>query len=53
MNRLKEPSTHAGFAAVLLALSAVVPPQWQGVTQAVAAVFGSLAAALPEKGAAK
>ncbi len=45
--RLKEPSTHAGIALLIMAITAVVPQYSQYIT-GIAAVFGFGAAALPE-----
>lgn len=49
LNRISEPSTHAGLSAVLLALSFFLP-QYAGIIQGMAALFGFTAVAIPEAG---
>ena len=44
---LKEPSTYAGFAAIALAFG-VGAEQFTAVSTGLAAIFGALAAFLPE-----
>jgi hypothetical protein len=50
MNRLKEPSTWAGLAAVAQMLKGFVPPQYHVLLDATTAATGALAAGLPERG---
>jgi hypothetical protein len=50
MNRLKEASTWAGFAAILQALK-VLLPQHSLVLDGLTAVAGTVAAIVPDKGA--
>lgn len=45
--RLREPSTHAGIAAVLMAIAPMFPA-WAGVLQAIAVAFGGVAVAKPD-----
>lgn len=47
-SRIKEPSTHAGIAALLLAGSSFFP-QYAGIIQTVAALFGFGAIGSSEK----
>jgi hypothetical protein len=48
--RLREPSSHAGIAALIGGLIvSFVPPQWQWVAQTVAGIFGFSAIATKEK----
>lgn len=49
-DRTREPSTHAGLAALALALAHFMPAEYAPVAQAIAAVFGSLATVFAEKG---
>lgn len=50
LKRLKEPSSHAGLAALIGGLIVtLVPPQWQWVAQTLAGIFGFSAIATPEK----
>ena len=53
LNRAKEPSTHAGIAALAQALAFFVPPLWQPVVEPLAnaatAIFGVLAVTIREK----
>ncbi|MFA9273414.1 MAG: hypothetical protein ACEQSE_00950 [Candidatus Aquirickettsiella gammari] len=49
IKRLKEPSTWAGFAALLQVASAFLP-QYAPIFHALTVGAGSLAAALPEGG---
>lgn len=51
MKRLKEASTWAGLAAILQALK-VILPQHSLVLDGLTAVAGTVAAVVPEKGAA-
>lgn len=51
MNRLKEASTWAGFAAVFQMLKVFVPPQYHLVLDGATAVSGALAGVIPEKAA--
>ena len=46
--RLKEPSTHAGIAALIACVAAFLP-QYAQYILGVAGVFGFTAAALPEQ----
>jgi hypothetical protein len=48
MQRLKEPSTWAGFAAIMQALK-VFLPQYAAYADALTAGLGSIAVALPEQ----
>lgn len=48
MKRLKEPSTWAGIAAMLLAVSSMLPPPWGAYLHAGAVAAGALAGAMPE-----
>jgi hypothetical protein len=51
--RLKEPSSHAGIAALLGGLIvAFVPPQWQWMAQTVAGIFGFSAIVTKERSSA-
>jgi hypothetical protein len=50
MNRLKEASTWAGFAALFQLAKAVVPPQYHIVVDCATAVAGALAGVIREKG---
>ena len=43
VDRLSEPSTHAGLAAILLAISSFFP-EFATVLQSIAAIFGLTAA---------
>ena len=45
--RMREPSTHAGIAAVLMALAPIVPA-YAGILQAIAVAFGGVAIAKPD-----
>lgn len=45
--RLNEPSSHAGLAALSQVLK-VFMPQWAGVFDAASALLGALAVAIPE-----
>lgn len=50
VNRLKEPSTYAGLAALLPALGLTVSPDKFGaISAALAAVFAAVAMFLPER----
>ncbi|MFZ4758920.1 MAG: hypothetical protein ACOYLX_12215 [Burkholderiaceae bacterium] len=51
MNRLGEPSTWAGLAAIVQAVAFVIPPQWQWIAHVVTAAAGSAAVKLREGGA--
>lgn len=50
-DRAREPSSHAGLAALSQALKYFLPPQYGQVADAAAALFASLAVILAEKGA--
>lgn len=50
ISRLREPSTHAGIAALLLALSQMFPA-YALILQTAAAVFGGGAIAAPDPSA--
>lgn len=45
--RMREPSTHAGIAAVLMALAPMFPA-YAGILQAIAVAFGGVAVAKPD-----
>lgn len=47
LERLKEPSTHAGIAMLIAAVAAFVP-QYSQYIMGIAAVFGFGAVAVPE-----
>jgi hypothetical protein len=49
VDRLKEPSSHAGLAALALALGQIYP-QYAGIAQVVAAVLGGYAFVTPDGG---
>lgn len=49
MNRLKEPSTWAGAAAIVGTVGAVVPPQYSWVVTLLSGLAGAAAVALREK----
>jgi hypothetical protein len=49
MKRLTQPSTWAGFAAILGVVAGFLPPQYQVLAQAITAGLGSMAVALNEK----
>jgi hypothetical protein len=51
LNRLKEPSTYAGFAGLALAFG-LTDVQWSAVSALVAALAGAAAVFLAEKPAA-
>jgi len=48
MNRIKEPSTWAGLAALAMVLKPFIPPQWSWVADALGAAAGSAAVGLRE-----
>ena len=50
MNRLKEPSTWAGFAALFQLAKLIVPPQYHIVVDGATAMAGALAGVIAEKG---
>ena len=50
MNRLKEASTWAGFAALFQLAKAFVPPQYHTVVDCATAAAGALAGVIAEKG---
>ena len=52
-NRLKEPSTWAGIAAVLQGLKLVMPPQWHAVLDGITIAAGGVAVARKDPGAEK
>lgn len=45
--RMREPSTHAGIAAVLMAVAPFLPA-YAGILQAIAVAFGGVAVAKPD-----
>ncbi|PJJ17824.1 hypothetical protein CLU90_1004 [Janthinobacterium sp. 67] len=50
MNRLKEPSTWAGFAALFQLAKLIVPTQYHIVVDGATAMAGALAGVIAEKG---
>lgn len=50
MNRLKEPSTWAGLAALFQLAKMIVPPQYHIVVDGATAMAGALAGMIREKG---
>jgi hypothetical protein len=48
VNRLKEPSTWAGLAALFQGLKFVLPPQWHPIVDGVVVATGGLAVAMRE-----
>lgn len=50
LDRLREPSSHAGCAAGCQAIKYFVPVEWQPVADAATGLFSALAVALAEKG---
>ncbi len=52
LDRMKEPSTHAGLAGAAAALAGLFPAEYQPLVQAGAAFLGAVAVFLKEKGAA-
>ena len=50
MNRLREPSTWAGIAALTQALAVLIPLQWQWIAHTVTAAAGTAAIKLREGG---
>lgn len=48
LQRLIEPSSHAGLAAIAVALGTFFP-QYKAVADALVALFGSLAVVISEK----
>lgn len=48
MNRLQEPSTWAGFAALFQMFAAFVPPQYALPLHAITVVAGTLATVMAE-----
>lgn len=50
MNRMKEASTWAGFAALFQLAKAFVPPEYHIVVDCATAAAGALAAVIREKG---
>lgn len=51
MHRIKEPSTHAGIAAILAALAPALP-QYAPILQGLIALFGGVAVVMRERGGA-
>lgn len=51
MNRLREPSTWAGLAAIVFGLKPFIPPQYVGIAELIASGFGGVAVLLRERGA--
>ena len=49
LDRLKEPSTYAGFSGIALAIG-LSSEEWNAVANLLAAVFGVLAVFMVEKG---
>lgn len=48
--RMREPSSQAGIGAIVAGLAYFIPPQYQGILQLLAVLFGSAAVAMKEKG---
>ena len=48
IERLKEPSTHAGVAALILVIAGFFP-QYKDVIMTIAGLFGFVAVAVPEQ----
>lgn len=48
LNRLREPSTYAGFAGLALALG-LTDNQWAAISAAVAGIAGAIAVLLHDK----
>jgi len=49
-DRAREPSSQAGMAAIVAALSSLAPPHWQPVLHGVVIALGGLAVAMKERG---
>jgi hypothetical protein len=50
MNRFKEPSTWAGFAAFFQVVAGLLPPQYAWVAHVATAAAGAVAVKMPEAG---
>lgn len=48
--RMGEGSTHAGLAAMVAALTPILPPQYQLISQSIAVALGGAAFGLKDKG---
>lgn len=51
MSRLREPSTWAGLAAIVIGVKPFVPAQYGSFADMLAAALGGVAVALRERGA--